>query len=162
LPPGVTTPRVVDLLWHTPTGVIDRRAEPTVAGAVPGTIATFKVRVLKHRPAPRGNIKAPYKVACEDATGRLDLVFFHAERTFIARQRPEGSERYVSGRVEGYGGAVQIVPPDYIVTPEARADLPALEPVYPLTAGLSGKVLLKLVRQAIDRAPDLPEWQERA
>ena len=27
--------------------------------------------------------------------------------------------------------------------PEARADLPMLEPVYPLTAGLSGKVLLK-------------------
>ncbi|MEQ1713784.1 MAG: ATP-dependent DNA helicase RecG, partial [Hyphomicrobium sp.] len=47
LPPGVTEPRVLDLLWHTPTGVIDRRAEPTVAVAVPGTIATLKVRVLK-------------------------------------------------------------------------------------------------------------------
>ena len=31
LPPGVTEPRVIDLLWHLPTGVIDRRAEPTVA-----------------------------------------------------------------------------------------------------------------------------------
>ena len=51
LPPGVTEPRVLDLLWHLPTGVIDRRAEPTVAGAVPGTIATFAVRVLREKGA---------------------------------------------------------------------------------------------------------------
>ena len=51
LPPGVTEPRVVDLVWHTPTGIIDRRAEPTVAAGVPGTIATFKVRVIKHKPS---------------------------------------------------------------------------------------------------------------
>ena len=52
--------------------------------------------------------------------------------------------------------------PDYIVAPEARADLPLLEPVYPLTAGLSGKVLLKAARQALERVPELPEWQDAA
>ncbi len=160
LPPGVTEPRVVDLIWHTPTGVVDRRAEPTIADAVPGTIATFKVRVLKHRPSPRGNTKAPYKVACEDETGRLDLIFFHAERKFIERQLPEGAERYVSGRVERYGETVQMVHPDYIVAPEARGELPLLEPVYPLTAGLSAKVLGKIVRAAVEKTPDLAEWQE--
>ena len=50
--------------------------------------------------------------------------------------------------------------PDYIVAPEARGDLPLLEPVYPLTAGLSGKVLLKAARQALERVPELPEWQD--
>src|SRR3990172_11473794 len=68
LPPGVAAPRVLDLLWHMPTGVIDRRATPTVAAAVPGTIATLKVRVVKHRAPPGGNRKAPYKVATEDET----------------------------------------------------------------------------------------------
>ncbi len=160
LPPGVTEPRVLDLIWHTPTGVIDRRAEPTVAAATAGTIATFKVRVLKHRPAPPGNVKAPYKVACEDHTGKLDLVFFHAERRFIAGQLPEGAERYVSGRVERYGETLQMVHPDYVVAPEARDTLPLLEPVYPLTAGLSSKVMSKIVRQAVSMMPDLEEWQE--
>ena len=141
LPPGVTEPRIVDLLWHLPTGVIDRRAEPTIADAVPGTIATLKVRVLKHRPSPRGNTKAPYKVSCEDDTGRIDLVFFHADRRFIERQLPDGEERYISGRVERYGEKMQMTHPDYIVAPDRRGDLPLLEPVYPLTAGLSGKVL---------------------
>src|SRR3990170_67509 len=108
LPPGVIEPRVLDLLWHLPTGVIDRRAEPTVAGAVPGTIATLKVRVLKHRGPPQRNSKAPYKVACEDDTGRLDLIFFHAEHRFILSQLPEGEIRYVSGRVERYGETLQM------------------------------------------------------
>ena len=127
---------------------------------MPGTIATFAVRVLRHKPPPRGNAKAPYKVTCEDDTGRIDLVFFHAERRFIERQLPIGSIRYISGRVERYGETLQMAHPDYIVPPEARNDLPMLEPVHPLTAGLSGKILLKLMRQAVDRVPDLPEWQE--
>ena len=162
LPPGVNEPRVIDLLWHTPTGVIDRRATPTVAAAVPGTIATLEVRVGKHKPAPRGNTRAPYKVTCEDDSGRIDLVFFHAERRFIERQLPSGSIRTVSGRVESYNDRKQMTHPDYIVAPEVRADLPLLEPIYPLTAGLSGKVLLKATRQALERVPSLPEWQDGA
>jgi ATP-dependent DNA helicase RecG len=162
LPPGVAEPRVIDLTWHTPAGVIDRRATPTIAAAVPGTIATLRVRVLRHRPSPRGNSRAPYKVGCEDETGRLDLVFFHADPRFIQRQLPEGSLRYVSGRVDIFNDRKQMSHPDYIVPPEARADLPMLEPVYPLTAGLSGKVLLKAVRGALELVPDLPEWQEPA
>ncbi|MBN8912450.1 MAG: ATP-dependent DNA helicase RecG [Rhizobiales bacterium] len=162
LPAGVTQPRVIDLLWHLPTGVIDRRAEPTVVAAIPGTIATLKVRILKHKAPPRGNTKAPYKVSTEDETGRLDLVFFRAERSFVERQLPVGEERYVSGRVERYGETLQMAHPDYIVAPEARGDLPLLEPVYPMTAGLSGKVLLKAERQALERVPALAEWQEPA
>ena len=162
LPPGVGEPRVIDLLWHTPTGVIDRRATPTVMEAVPGTIATLEVRVLKHRPAPRGNNRAPYKVTCEDDSGRIDLVFFHVDHRFVERQLPTGSIRTVSGRIESYNDKKQMTHPDYIVAPEARADLPLLEPVYPLTAGLSGKVLLKAARQALERLPDLPEWQDTA
>jgi ATP-dependent DNA helicase RecG len=145
LPPGVRTARVLDLLWHLPNGVIDRRAEPNVRDAVPGTIATLRVRVLKHKAPPRGNTKAPYKVSTEDETGRLDLVFFHAERQFVERQLPEGEIRYVSGRVERYGDT-----------------LPLLEPVYPLTAGLSGKILIKATRQIVAKLPNLPEWQDAA
>lgn len=162
LPAGVREPRVIDLLWHMPTGVIDRRAEPAVSHAVPGTIATLKVRVLKHKAPPRGNTKAPYKVTCEDHSGRIDLVFFRAERKFIERQLPVGEERYVSGRIERYGDTLQMTHPDYIVAPDSRDDLPLLEPVYPLTAGLSGKILHKATRQALQRLPDLPEWQNQS
>ncbi len=160
LPPGVVEPRVIDLLWHTPTGVIDRRATPTIAGALPGTISTLEVRVLKHRSSPRGNTRAPYKVACEDDTGRMDLIFFHADRGYIERSLPVGAVRFVSGRIEHYNNAVQMTHPDYIVAPEKRDDLPMLEPVYPLTAGLSGKILAKACRAALEKLPHLEEWQQ--
>ncbi len=158
LPPGVAEPRILDFLWHMPTGVIDRRAEPSISEAVPGTIATLGLRVLKHKAPPRGNRRAPYRVSCEDETGAIDLVFFHAERSFVERQLPVGEMRYVSGRIEAYGEKLQMVHPDYIVAPDARDELPMLEPVYPLTAGLSAKVLGKLARQALDHVPQLPEW----
>lgn len=159
LPPGITEPRVLDVLWHLPTGVIDRRAEPNIKTAQPGAIVTLKVRVLKHRAPPRGNRRAPYKVSCEDETGRIDIVFFHAERAFVERQLPQGEIRYISGRVERYNDMLQMTHPDYIVAPERRRDLPFLEPVYPLTAGLSGKVLHKATREALSKVPEVPEWQ---
>ena len=68
LPPGVTGPRIVDLLWHTPAGVIDRRATPTIAEAVPGTIATLKVRVLRHRGPPHGNTRSMRPVSSSQPT----------------------------------------------------------------------------------------------
>jgi ATP-dependent DNA helicase RecG len=162
LPTGVDTPRVIDLLWHMPTGIIDRRASPTIAAATPGTIATLDVRVVKHRPAPRGNPRAPYKVVCEDDTGRITLVFFHAERNFIERQLPQGALRTISGRIDSYNDEKQMAHPDHILAPEERAELPLIEPVYPLTAGLSGKVLSKAARQALERFAQLPEWQDAA
>lgn len=162
LPPGISEPRIVDLLWHLPTGVIDRRAQPSIVEAVPGTIATLNVRVLKHKAPPRGNSKAPYRVSCEDDTGRIDLVFFRVERAFVERQLPEGEHRFVSGRIERYGDALQMTHPDYIVAPEHRQELPLLEPVYALTAGLSGKVVVKAARQAVDRVADFTEWQNAA
>ena len=162
LPPGIADPRVIDLTWHTPTGVIDRRATPTISTAIPGTIVTLEVRVLKHKPSPRGNTKAPYKVTAEDETGRLELIFFHAEHSFVTRQLPVGEVRFVSGRIERYNDQMQMTHPDYIVPPEKRDDLPMLEPIYPLTAGLSGKVLQKACRQAADKVPEVAEWLDPA
>lgn len=153
-------PRVLDLLWHTPTGVIDRRATPNVIAATPGTIVTLNVRVIKHVRPPRGNKRAPYKVRCEDDTGELDLVFFRAQPKYVEQQLPVGEMRIISGRVERYGETLQMAHPDYIVVPDKQDELPLIEPVYPLTAGLTGKVLVKAARQALERVPALSEWQQ--
>jgi ATP-dependent DNA helicase RecG len=56
------TPRLVDLLLHLPVSVIDRRARPKVAEAVPGTMVTLEVTVDRHRPAPPGRSRAPHLV----------------------------------------------------------------------------------------------------
>ncbi len=162
LPAGVKAARVLDLLWHLPTGVIDRRAQPRIADAVPGTIATLRVRILKHKAPPRGNTRAPYKITAEDDSGRLEIVFFRAEPNYVKRQLPEGEVRIVSGRIERYGETVQMAHPDYIVAEGDANDLPLLEPVYGLTAGLLSKSVVKAMRQALLRLPHVPEWQDEA
>jgi ATP-dependent DNA helicase RecG len=75
---------------------------------------------------------------------------------------PVGAERVISGRVEYYGGLSQIAHPDYVVGPDAAEQLKAIEPVYPLTAGLTPRVVQRAVAAALERAPDLPEWLDPA
>jgi len=151
--------RHIDLLFHFPTGFTDRRFRPLLSDVEPGRIATLKVMVKKHKTAP-GRTRAPYRVTCEDETGEIDLVFFHAERNLIERLLPVGEVRLVSGAVERFGKRLQMVHPDHILSESQAAQLPALEPVYPLTQGLTQRLLRKAVLQALAAIPPLPEWIE--
>jgi ATP-dependent DNA helicase RecG len=151
-------PYVADLLWHLPSGLVDRRFSPKVAEAPDGRIATLTVRVERHRPP--ANPRLPYKVACTDETGHLTLVFFHAQADWLAKALPPGEVRVVSGKVEHYDGLPQMAHPDHIGTLDDLPRIKTVEPVYPLTAGLTPKALHKAVRGALEKAPPLPEWIE--
>ncbi len=69
-----------------------------------------------------------------------------------------GEERVVSGRLERYDGTLQMTHPDYIATPAEIAQLKRVEPIYPMTAGLTPKILGRAVQAAVARAPEMPEW----
>ncbi|MBZ0324997.1 MAG: ATP-dependent DNA helicase RecG, partial [Alphaproteobacteria bacterium] len=128
----VAGPRLVDLLWHLPGGVIDRRFAPKVAEAPDGAIATLTVTVEAHQPPPdRARHHQPYRVVCADSTGRIELVFFHARRDYLEKILPVGATRLVSGRVGHFRGQLQMPHPDHVAAPEAFADLARVEPVYP-------------------------------
>ena len=94
----IAGPKVVDLLWHLPVGVIDRRYAPKVAEAEPGRIATLTVRVDAHVP-PRVK-RLPYRVRCCDDSGEIELVFFHGRPDYLKKVLPEGQTRVVSGKVD--------------------------------------------------------------
>ena len=156
-------PAVVDLLWHLPTGLVDRRAAPAIGELNPrdwpDAIVTVKARVEAHQP---GFGRRPSRVVCSDGTGTLTLVYFNVKGDQLTRLLPVGSERVISGRVEYYGGLPQIAHPDYVVPPEQAEQIRAIEPVYPLTAGLSSRIVAKAVTAALERAPELPEWLDPA
>jgi ATP-dependent DNA helicase RecG len=88
------------------------------------------------------------------------LIFFHARGDYLERILPLGEERLISGKLEVFDHRAQMVHPEYILWPEAQDALPQFEPVYPLTAGVSGKLMGKAVRAAVDKLPDLHEWIE--
>ncbi|MBL8807397.1 MAG: ATP-dependent DNA helicase RecG [Rhodospirillales bacterium] len=153
-------PHLVDLLWHLPTGLVDRRFSPLVAEAPAGAIVTLRLTVVAHA-KPRTS-RLPYKVRCEDSSGPIDLVFFHARGDYLEKQLPVGEMRVVSGRIERYRDDVQMAHPDHIATPDRFDEVASVEPVYGLTAGLSPKVLSKAIRAAVAKAPELPEWADAA
>src|SRR5437870_785120 len=128
--------RVIDLLFHLPAGVIDRRARPKLRDVVPDSVVTVAVTVDRHRPAPPHRARAPYQIYASDETGDLILTFFNARRDYLDKLLPVGERRYVSGTAQLYDGMLQMVHPDRVVDEEGFAQLPLVEPVYPLTEGL--------------------------
>jgi ATP-dependent DNA helicase RecG len=152
--------RVVDLLFHLPTGAIDRRARPKLRDVVPDTVVTVAVTVDRHRPPPPHRPRVPYQVYTSDETGDLTLTYFNARKDYLQKLLPVGERRYVSGTVALYDHMRQMVHPDRVVAEADLAKLPLVEPVYPLTEGLSLNQVRKAADAALTRLPDLPEWQE--
>jgi len=153
-------PKVVDLLWHLPSGIVDRRFSPPIAEAPAGAIVTMTVTVDAH--LPPDSPRRPYKVRCYDETGFLHLVFFHAREAYLARLLPVGARRLVSGRIERFGGEIQMPHPNHVLAPEEAASIEPIEPVYPLTEGLTAKPLRRAIEAAVARAPALAEWLDPA
>ncbi|WP_192800545.1 ATP-dependent DNA helicase RecG [Brucella anthropi] len=151
-------PKVGQLLFLAPHSVIDRRNRPGIALAQEGAIVTLEVIVDQHQPAPPGRGNVPHRVFAHDDTGEIALTFFHAQLPWLQKMLPEGETVIVSGKVEWFNGRASMVHPDYIASLEDAANLPMVEPVYPLTAGLSPKTLARAVKEALTRVPPLPEW----
>ena len=148
-------PLVVDLVWHLPSGIVDRRASPPIREIEHEQTVTIRVRVEAHEP---GGGRRPYRIFCTDGTGTLTLVYFNVKSDYLVRLLPIGAERIVSGRVEYYGHAPQMAHPDLVLRPDELDRLKPIEPVYPLTQGLAPRIVQKTVEAALDRAPTLPEW----
>jgi len=157
---SLTGSYILDLLFHLPNGIIDRRNTPKISQAEPGVIATLTVSIDQHFPAKsRGR---PYKIRCSDDTGSITLIYFHARQDYLQKILPEGKQRIISGMIEIYQEGVQMVHPDHVVNLKNRADIEIIEPVYPLTQGLSSKILSKAVKGALELLPKLPEWIDQA
>ncbi|MCG2626649.1 ATP-dependent DNA helicase RecG [Bradyrhizobium sp. WYCCWR 13023] len=152
------TPRLVDLLLHLPSQVIDRRARPKIRDAVQGAMVTLEVTVDRHRPPPPRNVRAPYLVYASDDTGDVVLTFFRAKPGYVEKLLPVGEKRFVSGTLQMYDGIPQIVHPDRVLDEEAISKLSGIDPVYPLTEGLALGSLRRAIAQALLKLPALPEW----
>ncbi len=155
-------PRILDLLLHLPTGTVDRRSRPKLREVVPGTVATVAVTIDRHRPSPPNRPRAPYQVYASDDTGDLILTFFHARKDYLDKLLPVGELRYVSGTTALYDGVLQMVHPDRVVSEAELDKLAMVEPVYPLTEGLSENQVRKAADAALGKVPMLPEWQDEA
>ncbi|WP_426130298.1 ATP-dependent DNA helicase RecG [Pararhizobium sp. PWRC1-1] len=153
--------RVIDLVFHAPHSLIDRRHQPGIARTPQGVIVTITGRVDRHQPPPP-RTSQPYRVFLHDDTGELALTFFRVKGNWLEKALPVDETVTVSGKVDWFNGRPSMVHPDYMVRATEAENLPLVEPIYPLTAGLSARILRKAVEAALPRIPDFPEWIEEA
>ncbi len=151
---GFEKPR--DLLFSLPYSGVDRRLRKSIKEVTPGDTVTVEVTVGRHYPASgRGR---PYRVQVEDSESSFQLVFFHARGDYLQKQLPTGQQRIVSGKLELFDGVAQMAHPDCILRASEAQEIPSFEPVYPLTAGVTLRVMTKATTSALARAPKLAEW----
>src|SRR3954449_11535604 len=149
--------RVVDLIYHQPTGSIERVRAPAASAELLGRNVILDLTPFEIRENRSG--RGPMRVFASDGEGNaLSLIYFN-NPGWAKRGLPIGQVRTISGKLEAYGDEWQIIHPE--VSEAGKGPQPAVrEPVYPLTEGLTNRRMGELAREAMERAPELPEWGE--
>ena len=150
--------RVVDILFHLPTGVIHRHRTNALMMSDAGRTIAITLTPQNYQQSARSG-RGPFRIWASDAGGEMvALVYFGGHPGYAKKLLPLGETKLVSGKLESYGHELQIVHPDQVLEP--GASLPDREPVYPMAEGLSGRRIQNFADQALERAPELAEWIE--
>jgi ATP-dependent DNA helicase RecG len=149
--------RVADVLYHVPTGVIERVRASAASPNLLGCNVILDLKPFQTR-EPRSG-RGPLRVFAADPEGNtISLIYFN-NPGWAKKSLPMGETRTIAGKLEAYGDEWQIIHPE--VLPQDKAvQLSVREPIYPLTEGLTSKRLRELATAALERAPELPEWIE--
>lgn len=149
--------RIVDMLFHLPTGLIERQRVAEIDQRDVGKQIIVALTAQEYRAS--GSARAPFRINAYDRSGNhVSLVYFGRNSGWAKKLFPLGEERIVSGKLEQYGDMLQIIHPDQVVEPGKENDIDAREAVYPLSEGMSNARMNDFAAQALERAPDLPEW----
>ena len=145
-----------DLIFTLPHSGIDRERRDSIRDATAPTVVTVEVTIGQHiPPSARGR---PYRVEVTDTKTTFQLVYFHAHPDYLQKILPTGQKRIVSGKIEIFDAIAQMVHPDYVLRTEEADEIPAFEPVYPLTSGVTQRLMAKAVQSAMTRVEPLAEW----
>ena len=142
---------VSDLLFHFPRAYENRgdvvslagTQEPARAGARQAIILTVSTAPRRSRLKNRMTL---LKFRAFDDSGTCEVAFFNQD--YLADSFPIGAVFRFFGRVERTGRGFSLTNPAFEPYTEGSA-LPPLFPVYPLTEGLSNKLISGLIRQAM-------------
>ncbi|MCL2331767.1 MAG: ATP-dependent DNA helicase RecG, partial [Proteobacteria bacterium] len=152
-PLGGNGRRVLDFLLNPPRAVRARNATDSVVNAAAGEDITIALRIDAYnaggaRYSRYGKkFTAPAQIVCRDKFGaEVKLQFFNTKFfDYWKEKMPIGEWRMVSGKLEfsDRGGAV-INHPDFIEKMEDAGKIPAVQPIYPLSEGLTQKTMANI------------------
>lgn len=158
-------PRLLDALFHIPTGITKRQHVTTLSAEYNQDVITVKAKVIYHKPAGisgskwgGGQNRGPYRVTCRINDQNLSLVFFRSSAAQLKKLLPENQVVVISGKLELFKGQWQITHPDHIGPTETLKEWIGVSAVYPLTQSLTQKTLHKIQYNVLKHVPHTKEW----
>ncbi len=144
------------LLSWFPRNYEDRRRAATIRDAEPGAAVCIAAMVAS-QPHPvriRAGLEL-MKVKAVDDTGVLELTFFN--QSYLKKSLAVGESYIFYGTVEQTGSRKSMTNP--VFEPEAAAGqfTGTIVPIYPLTAGISNKLLAGCIRRVLEAGVAIPE-----
>lgn len=152
--------RISDFAYHLPDRFVTRRAVANLDDASVGEQVVVQLTPLEYREAAG---RGPFRVLAADQAGNVAAITYFGRASYSGKKAlPLGEPRWVAGRIDQYGQMLQIVHPDHVATESAAALGQLVEPVYPLSEGLTQNRIAGLIQQALGAIEPLPEWIEPA
>ena len=145
-----------DFLFNLPFSVLDRLPVSSIRGVPASKIVTVEVLVKAHK-IGRSRASA-HRVTVQDTEVSFQLVFFNARKEYLENLLPVGERRIISGKLEFYDNIPQIVHPHHVKKINEEKAIVRFEPVYPLTSGVSQKLMFGTINALLKKLPKLGEW----
>ncbi len=138
-----------DLVTHYPRDYEDRTMEKKVHELEDGDECAITMTVLSDVTVNRlrRNLRI-CRAAAGDGTGVLKLTWFNQD--YIKDQIRKGNEYVFFGKVKKSGSFIEIVNPIYEENTSSRKKTTGIQPVYPLTGGITQTWLRMVERNALD------------
>ena len=136
-----------DLLWYIPRTYIRYPETVPISSVKDGDTVAIMGTVDGNFRETNGRMLVTTFTA-HDRTGVLEFVFFR--QNYLRGIFYKGKTFVFYGTVKRKGYAYQMEMPEYFTPEEYKRKLSSLQPVYPLTKGISSKTIQKHVGRVID------------
>ena len=142
---GIKT--ILDLFWHFPTHYEDRSNLTPIGKTLPGKKQVIQGQlVVVSRLIPRKNFTI-IKAAVKDRTGIIYAIWYNQD--YLCQVLRKGEEILISGKVQWNFGEKQILVEEFELLTHSEEDfinMGRIVPFYPLTQGLSHRMLRRIIK----------------
>ena len=148
---------VRDMLYFFPRRHIDYSKRQSVATLEVGQEQTVVANIWQAQEVRPGGRRSAEAVI-GDESGNMKVVWFN--QPYMARQLRTGEQYVFSGKVSLYKGIKVFIAPEYeILSGDDLTHTGRLIPVYPLTEGLSPRMVRRIIKEVVETcSPQLVDF----
>lgn len=145
-----------DMLWHYPFSYDSFQDAVTVSELKEGELCAFQAKLISGVSVRHVRNLSISTVRAADMTGEIGLTFFNMP--YLRKTLKPGTFYVFRGRPVRKGNQLRMEHPAIYKPEEYEKLLHALQPRYPLTAGITNKFITKAVRQIFADCPEMDDY----